>query len=340
MPPLLPNRDGLGPSRATLPEGFAPITAWAYLDYLLRTQRHQHPEDNTTQGKLERFAEGHVRDGHGHILTPNHLLRTGDTLWFYRRPAPETPVPGHLRPIYAGPAVLVVDKPPFLATMPRGRHITQTATTRLRRAVSNDELVPAHRLDRATSGLLMYTTKPQYRGAYQSLWADRKVHKAYEAVAPYDPSIQIGTTYSLGLDKQHGTIQGTFYEPTPERPANAHTVISDITPLTEQEEQDLRTLYQGWGGEVDPRPHAVYTLHPLTGKTHQLRLLMLHLGCPILGDPVYPTILPEITTTDQLIEENWHQPLCLRSVELTWDDPILGRTETVRAPGILHQLLG
>ena len=66
-----------------------------------------------------------------------------------------------------------------MATMPRASHITETATVRLRRATGNEELTPAHRLDRATSGLLLLTKRREIRGAYQELFARREVHKEY-----------------------------------------------------------------------------------------------------------------------------------------------------------------
>ena len=84
--------------------------------------------------------------------------------------------------------VLVVDKPHFLATIPRGRHVVETALVRLRRELDLPELSPAHRLDRVTAGVLLFVVRRERRGAYQTLFRDRRVRKTYEAVAPFDPA--------------------------------------------------------------------------------------------------------------------------------------------------------
>ena len=70
---------------------------------------------------------------------------------------------------------MVVDKPHFLATIPRGRHVVETALVRLRRDLGLPDLSPAHRLDRATAGLLMFVVQREHRGAYQTLFRDRGI---------------------------------------------------------------------------------------------------------------------------------------------------------------------
>ena len=85
---------------------------------------------------------------------------------------------------------MVVDKPHFLATMPRGRHVAQTALVRLRRELGLPELSPAHRLDRLTAGVLLFTTRREVRGAYQTLFARGVVHKTYLARAAVDPALR------------------------------------------------------------------------------------------------------------------------------------------------------
>ncbi len=349
-------RDGLNPSHARVPADAAPITADNFLEHLISSQRHRHPSD-TADARAERFTAGHVRDGKGRVLTPSDLLQPHDEIWFYRMPAYETPVPGHCTPLFSSPGILVVDKPPFLATMPRGRHITETATVRLRRATGNDNLVPAHRLDRPTSGLLLFTTHPRCRGAYQTLFARRQVRKTYQAIAPYhsvlaeshNPSEIEHVTIDSGtislendgihvhqrMEKTHGFIQARLERGEP----NAETVISSVRMLTSHDERTLRERYHGWCGEpLRDTPYALYTMHPLSGKTHQLRMCLNSLGVPIVGDQVYPRILPEAINAHHHVDEAWHQPLCLRSTQLSWTDPSLHRPITVTAPDLTHTL--
>ena len=83
--------------------------------------------------------------------------------------------------LYQDEDIVVADKPHFMATMPRGRHVVQTALIRLRRELGLPELSPAHRLDRLTAGVLLFTTRRELRGAYQTLFARGAVRKTYLA---------------------------------------------------------------------------------------------------------------------------------------------------------------
>ena len=86
----------------------------------------------------------------------------------------------------------MVDKPHFLSTMPRGRYVVESALVRLRRDLDLPTLSPAHRLDRVTAGVLMFTVDPAVRGAYQTMFAAGTVRKEYEAIAPVGPRIGSG----------------------------------------------------------------------------------------------------------------------------------------------------
>ena len=85
--------------------------------------------------------------------------------------------------LYRDERIVVVDKPHFLSTIPRGQHVVHTALVRLREQLGLPELSPAHRLDRSTAGVLMFTVERRWRGIYQNLFRDRLVRKGYLAVA-------------------------------------------------------------------------------------------------------------------------------------------------------------
>ena len=192
--------------------------------------------------------------------------------------------------------VLVVDKPHFLATIPRGRHIVETALVRLRRELDLPELSPAHRLDRVTAGVLLFVVRRERRGAYQTLFRDRRVHKTYEAVAPYDPALRFPQTVRSRIVKERGVILAREVP----GPPNAETHVE---------------LLEHRGGL------ARYRLTPLTGRTHQLRLHLRGLGLPILGDRFYGTASgePEDTPLD-----DWTRPLQLLAATLELPDPATG----------------
>src|SRR5699024_4444893 len=126
--------------------------------------------------------------------SPDATYPPGGFVWFHRELPPETPVPYELRVVHRDENLLVVDKPHFLATMPRGQHVRETALVRLRRDLGLREPSPAHRLDRLTAGLLMFVVHRERRGAYQNLFRDRGVTRTYEAIARYDPTVSLPRT--------------------------------------------------------------------------------------------------------------------------------------------------
>ena len=116
------------------------------------------------------------------------------------RSPPEPPIPFHYEVLYADRDLIVVDKPHFLPTTSNGRIVRETVQTRLRVECGEDEIVPLHRLDRLTSGVVVCSRNPATRGAYQELFARRKVHKEYHAlVSP--PLERAAGVVDLGMRK-------------------------------------------------------------------------------------------------------------------------------------------
>lgn len=217
----------------------------------------------------------------------------GVPLWFHREPPPETPVPFDIGIVHHDERLLVVDKPHFLATMPRGRHVRQTALVRLRQELQLPDLSPAHRLDRPTAGLLMFTKRREDRAAYQELFARRRVHKEYEAIAPLRPDLVLPRTVRNRIVKERGRFAARTVPGAP----NAETRIE----LLEE---------RGCLGR--------YRLLPRTGRTHQLRLHLSELGIPILGDDCYPQ-------PRDRADDDFSQPLQLLARVLEFTDPVTGR---------------
>ena len=279
----LPLRDGLGPDRVLVPPGHPPGTVRAFL-------LAAWPDDDWDA----RFAAREVVDRDGAPLDPAHPCRAGLAIHFYRDPAPEIPVPFDLDVLHHADGLLVVDKPHFLATIPRGRHIRESVVVRLRRALDLPDLVPAHRLDRMTAGVLVCTTDPALRRPYQQLFEQRQVEKEYEALAPSLRDALFPRTVRSRIDKIHG-------EPTarevPGEP-NAHTDVDVVEVLGD---------------------HARYRLLPTTGRTHQLRLHMWSLGAPILGDDFYPVLRNRA-------QGDFTDPLRLLARRVRFTDPISGET--------------
>jgi tRNA pseudouridine32 synthase/23S rRNA pseudouridine746 synthase len=241
------------------------------------------------------IAEGRIVGPDGTPVTPATPYAPGGHVWFHRDLAPEHPVPFPVDIVYRDDHILVADKPHFLATTPRGSHIAETALVRLRRTSGIEALGPAHRLDRLTAGLVLFVVRAEERGAYQTLFRDRLVTKEYEAVAPYDPGVELPVTVRSRIEKERGVLTAH------EVPGGACNAVSDIR-LEEVK------------GDV-----GLYRLMPRTGRTHQLRVHMTALGLPILGDPLYPRIA-EPTAPD-----DFRRPLQLLARALEFRDPVTGK---------------
>ncbi|MFE5107214.1 pseudouridine synthase [Streptomyces sp. NPDC056663] len=286
-PAPLPQRDGIDPVRVRLPED--PGEEWATVrDHLLARFAGAIGADRVDA----MFADGRFVSVQGPVA-PDEPYTAGRFLWFHRDFAPEEPVPFPVGVVYRDARLVIADKPHFLATTPRGRHITETAVARLRRELGLPSLQPAHRLDRLTAGLVLFVVRPEDRGAYQTLFRDKLVRKEYEAVAPYDPSIAFPRTVRSRIVKERGVIAAR------EEPGEANSE-SRIELLEHREELGR------------------YRLLPTTGRTHQLRVHMNGLGLPLVHDPVYPVIEPEGAADD------WTRPLQLLARVLEFTDPVTG----------------
>ncbi|MEU3195252.1 MULTISPECIES: RluA family pseudouridine synthase [unclassified Streptomyces] len=284
-PSPLPQREGVDPVRVRLPAG----EQWATVgEHLVRRLA-------AGAGVVDgMFAAGLIVGADGRAVPADTPYAPGMFLWFHRELPDEVPVPFPLVVVHRDEHIVVVDKPHFLATTPRGSHVTQTALARLRRELGIPELGAAHRLDRLTAGLVLFTVRPGERGAYQTLFRDRLVHKEYEAVARYDPALELPRTVRSRIVKERGML-------------TAEEVGGEPNAVTRVELAGHR-----------PDGLGRYRLMPGTGQTHQLRVHMNALGVPILGDPLYPVVTGPVPAGD------FRRPLQLLARKLEFTDPVTG----------------
>ena len=172
---ILPRVEELAPSN-TAPNNTAPATI---ADYLIA---RFYPND--PQVIHARFNTGEVRLDDGTILTGDSPYMPGERIWYFRELADEPQLPSDMPVLYEDEHVLAIDKPHFLPTTPRGSYIAQTALTKLRVREQNPLLIPIHRLDRPTAGVLLFAKTVEARRPFQMMFQHRQVSKTYRAVAP------------------------------------------------------------------------------------------------------------------------------------------------------------
>lgn len=286
----LPIRDGVAPSFVWLGAGDWPD--------LLTFLAQRFPQVAAASW-LDRMARGEVRDERGSVLSPSSAYRPGACVYYYREPAAETPIPFAATILAQTEHLLVVDKPHFLPVTPGGRFLHETLLVRLKRQTGLDDLVPIHRLDRETAGIVLFSPNPASRGVYQALFREQNIEKTYEAIAPALPGIQ----FPLQRDSRLETGEPFFVMREVAGIANASTHIE----LIDQGES-----------------LAHYRLQPLSGKQHQLRVHMAAIGAPILNDDFYPIALP-------CKGDDFSRPLQLLARELRFIDPLDGQAKIFRS---------
>jgi len=278
-----PAIDGLAASTLQLPPG-----AWAsVLDCLCE----RFPVVARSQW-IERMARGRVVDGYGRWLTPEMPHQVGLEVHYYREVADEPAIPFHEVVLHTDAHLLVADKPHFLPVTPAGAHVHETLLARLIRRTGNAALVPLHRIDRETAGLVLFSTNPHSRAAYQSLFRQQRIEKHYEAIAPASPTVEFPCIHASRM------VAGEpfFRMQDIEGPANSETRIDVIA--------------RGGGNWR-------YALTPITGRKHQLRVHMAALGTPIINDAMYPSLRPRAAG-------DYSAPLQLLAKRLSFIDPLSG----------------
>jgi tRNA pseudouridine32 synthase/23S rRNA pseudouridine746 synthase len=280
----LPTRDGVGPSCVGLPAG-----EWSTdLDFLVA----RFPAIGRAAW-LARIEAGEVIDEHGRPVTPLGRYRPHRRVYYYRSIENEPHVPFEEHILFQDEHLLVADKPHFLPVAPVGKYLQETLLVRLKRRLGIDTLVPAHRIDRGTAGLVLFSVTPATRAPYQRMFAQREVRKTYEAIVRWPGIGPMPAVHRSRL------AEDTAFMRTREVPGEAnsetHMALAEALP----------------GGRARLR------LSPVTGRRHQLRVHCAALGMPIVNDPLYPELLPEGG-------EDMAKPLQLLARTLRFRDPVTG----------------
>lgn len=278
----LPVRNGVNATRLRLPQEGPWSTAF---EYVLERFGHVNPE-----GIADRFDRGEVVGIGGVPLDRTTPLTEHTFIWYYRELPPEERLPVEINILHQDENLLVVDKPHFLPTTPGGMYVAESALVRLRVALGIPDLIPMHRLDRMTAGVLLFSTNPETRGKYQVLFEKRRIEKEYEAVAPVRPDLELPAVIRSRMVKSRTYL---LAQEVPGEP-NAETRVE---------------LVEESGGL------GRYRLLPHTGKTHQLRVHMASLGIGILNDPFYPVLLEQAP-------DDFSRPLQLLARSIQFTDPL------------------
>jgi tRNA pseudouridine32 synthase/23S rRNA pseudouridine746 synthase len=240
----------------------------------------------------DRIARGRVLDGDGQPISAELAYREGLRIHYFREVPNETAIPVQETILYADEHLVVADKPHFLPVTPAGEYVEQTLLRRLIRTLDNPDLVPLHRIDRHTAGLVLFSANEQTRSAYQSLFPTRQIEKRYEAIAKALPHLTFPQVHKSRL------VEGEPFFRMQEGQGQSNT--------------ETRVEVAERNGDLWR-----YSLFPVTGKKHQLRVHMAALGAGICNDPFYPDVIKDAV-------DDYANPLKLLAQGLRFVDPVNG----------------
>jgi 23S rRNA pseudouridine1911/1915/1917 synthase len=232
------------------------------LDTLL-AERYSHLSRSTWQKHIK---AGHVSVNGEVVISPKHDVTDADSI------ATDTPdardfSEEELPILYLDDNVIVINKPVGVLTHAKGALNDEFTVAEFFRRYTTFGLETnrpgiVHRLDRDTSGVMIGARNPEIATMLQKQFSDRKTKKTYIAV-----------------------VDGTLKEPI----AKIDLPIgrNPSAPSTFRVDAKGKSAITEYSVLATDGPHSLVELRPLTGRTHQLRVHMSHIGAPILGDRVY-----------------------------------------------------
>lgn len=253
---------------------------------------------------LARVVDGKVHWQNGDRVDIDSRYLPKQRVFYYREVVEEPKIPLNESIIYQDERIIIANKPHFLALHPSGQCVNECLVNRLRIKTGFEQLVPAHRLDRATAGLVILIKEPQYRDAYHGLFRDGAINKTYQALAPL--TAELRQQYANGRLAQpvRWSVKNRLVKADP---SFLRKVITG--EVNSHSEIGLLEVNDGIGR---------FELSPITGKTHQLRVHMQSLGMSIVNDRCYPQLQPHT-------EDDYAYPLKLLAQRVGFSDPVSGR---------------
>ena len=276
---------GVSASRVSLPTG-----KWAtLLDFLCE----RFPAVSK-QEWVARIHKEHVLHEDGSSVTLDEPYAAHQFIFYYRDVPQEAKLPEDAQVLFEDEHLLVADKPHFMPVTPGGRYLQSCLLVQLKRLTGLASLIPIHRIDRETAGLVVFCKRTQDRDAYHALFREHQVRKWYLAVAAFHPQLPLPLVHRSRLAEADKFF---LSQEVPGEP-NSETRVSLLKRIGEE---------------------ALYQLQPLTGHRHQLRIHMVSLGLPIRGDQLYPQLLRGPDEAD-----DFSQRLQLLAQRIAFTDPVTG----------------
>jgi RluA family pseudouridine synthase len=201
------------------------------------------------------------------------------------------------------PGWLAVDKPPGVTVIPARAEDPAHSLWRTLERARGERLWVVHRIDRGTSGLVLFARDAATHRAFSSAFEERAVRKGYLALTRGIP-VPLSGTIDIAL---HPARKGKM---RPAAPGEAGALIAATDYV----------VFRRW--ETPEGPVALVELFPRTGRQHQIRVHLRAIGAPLLVDPLYGSRPPILGL----------ERLALHAATVSFPDPATGAEVTLEAP--------
>lgn len=243
----------------TIPPQFDGMRADLYLCYHLK---------KISRTKAQKFINEGVFTKQGLPLLPSKRLFANDAVEL-RVTTPDTLLDAknvHVDIVFENDDILVLNKPPNLAIHPSGRYYYQTLTYWLKQQYGENYPRPCHRIDRDTSGIVVCAKNKKAQTVVKSAFQKRLVRKSYLAFVRGYLANPIEVNEALALQGSRGLVRIRMIIDPAGMPST-----TKFTPIHYCATTHL----------------SVVECEPLTGRQHQIRAHLAHVGLPIIGDKIY-----------------------------------------------------
>lgn len=239
--------------------------------------------------------EGHICQEPGRLIDPAAVLNLD-----MNRPKARRIVDAPVHVLFEDAHLAVILKPPGVATTPSADWESDTVVARVERYFrlrhgGKPYVGVVHRLDRDTSGVMIFAKKPDVTRELQEVWKRHAMRREYLAIVMGE------------LPKPSVTCRRAIVETGQRR-----------RTLAREGEQGQSAVTHVELVETLSRRGSLVRCIPETGRTHQIRLHLMSLGCPVFGDDMYG----KKTRRDQVKPPR----LCLHAARLNFTHPVTGET--------------
>lgn len=276
------------------------------LDFYSNVYRH-----STRETWLARIEGGEITLN-GTTPDANDVLSTGDLLLWRRPPWEEGDVPRNYKIVHEDDSIIAVDKPAGLPVVPDGGYLENTLVHMLSKTHLGEKPAPAHRLNRGTSGIVIFARNAEAR---RSLTAQFRDFTA----------------------RRHGTLRKTYLALTAPYPSLSPGACMEVTtPIGEIPHPLLGRVHAAKPDGrpslsicrvIEQRPDAtLWSVELVTGRPHQIRIHLASIGVPIIGDKLF---LPGGSPNPGALPGDCG--FLLHSLSITFAHPATGKPMTLSA---------